>query len=82
MEKEQNSAFGIACVAHSFIGGRWDNEEFEVPMNSNHKVINTVSNWAEGKGRDLYMDTVKWPENKPCSHKLVFNEKQLSFDKQ
>ena len=80
MEKEENSAFSIACVAHSFVGSRWADEEFQVPMMSGHIPINSVSAWAEGKSRSMYIDSVKWPENKPCARKLVDKSINLSLE--
>jgi hypothetical protein len=29
-------AYGIACVAHFFTNGKWDNTDFSVPMGSNN----------------------------------------------
>lgn len=47
---KRHSAFGISCVAHSFMGFRWDDETFEVPQGSGHKPMTVVSDWAQNKG--------------------------------
>lgn len=38
-------AFGIACVAHFFTNGKWDNTDFSVPMNSNNTAQLVVQKW-------------------------------------
>lgn len=70
-QEDIHSGFGISCIAHSFFGFRWNNDIYEVPQNSGHRAINVVSNWAEGKSSDLYIDTVNWPDNKPCANKAM-----------
>lgn len=62
--------FGIACVAHFFTNGKWDNTDFSVPMNSNNTAQAVVEKWMNSKSSTetfKYLDTVAWPDNKPCS---------------
>ncbi len=68
---ENHSAFAIACVAHQFMGGKWNNEWYEVPEASGHRPMTVTSNWAMGKSRELYIDKVEWPLNKICSRKAA-----------
>lgn len=76
----EHGAYAIACVAHQFMGGKWNNEMFEVPMNSKVRPITVTSNWAKGKSREIHIDTVDWPNNKPCARKAV-NLDQLIYRK-
>lgn len=39
-------------------------------MNSKIRPINVTSNWAKGNGREIHVDTVDWPDNKPCARKV------------
>ena len=71
VQNQNHSAFGIDCVAHSFIYGRWNDPMFEVPQGSGHLQMTVTSNWAEGKGRELFIDSVGWPNNLPCAKKVV-----------
>jgi hypothetical protein len=54
----QHGAFGIACVAHQFMGFRWTDESFEVPMNSGNLPLKVTSEWASGKNKKSLVDTV------------------------
>lgn len=67
--KEGNGAFGIACVAHEFLSGRFLNDMFEIPMNSGNMVVNATENWIKRKNNTVLIDTVSWPNNKPCAFK-------------
>lgn len=62
--------FGISCVAHFFTNGKWDNTDFSIPMNSNNTAQVIIEKWINSKSSTetfRYLDTVEWPENKPCS---------------
>jgi hypothetical protein len=48
-KKEGNGAFAISCVAHDLLFGRWDNDLFEVPMNSSMMLTNATSLWLKRK---------------------------------
>ena len=62
-------------MAHMFLGGRWNNDEFEVPEASGHRAVTVVSGWASGKDRSLYLDKVEWPHNKVCARKALLPSK-------
>ena len=67
------SAFGIACVAHFLTNGKWDNTDFTVPMGSNNTAESVVQKWLSSKSSTetfKFIDTVAWPDNSPCSHKV------------
>ena len=70
---EKHSAFGIACVAHEFLGNRWDNPWFEVPEGSGHMPIEVTSRWAAGITNERYIDKVEWPHNVICARKYGEN---------
>jgi hypothetical protein len=38
-------------------------------MGSKVRPINATSSWAKGLGREIHIDTVDWPNNKPCARK-------------
>jgi hypothetical protein len=48
---EDHSAFAISCVGHQFLGGKWNNEWYEVPEGSGHRPINATSKWARNQSR-------------------------------
>ena len=52
------------------IGGKWQYEDYEVPMNSGKMASVVVSQWLKSKQSTVQIDEVRWPENKPCSRKL------------
>jgi hypothetical protein len=67
------SAFGIACVAHFFTNGKWDNTDYSVPMNSNNTAQEMVQKWSNSKSSSekfVSLDSVEWPNNKICSHQV------------
>ncbi len=69
-------AFGISCVAHFFTNGKWDNTDYSVPMNSNNTAEVVITKWLASKNVNdtfKYLDTVDWPDNKPCSHQVKLN---------
>lgn len=68
---EKHSAFAIACIAHQFFGGKWNNDWYEVPEASGNRPMTVTSNWAKGKDRQLFIDTVVWPHNKICANKAM-----------
>jgi hypothetical protein len=69
------SAFGIACVAHFFTNGKWDNTDYSVPMGSNNTAEAIVTKWLNSKTSETFrlLDTVEWPDNKVCSHQVKYN---------
>jgi hypothetical protein len=38
-------------VAHQFLGGKWNNDWYEVPEASGNVPMNVTSNWAKNKSR-------------------------------
>ena len=68
----------ISCVCHSFLAKKWDSESYAVPEGSGHTTINVVTNWVQGKGRELYLDAVDWPKNSACAHVLAPGPEQIS----
>lgn len=34
-------------------------------------VINITNHWLKTKNTTVYIDSVNWPENKPCARKLA-----------
>lgn len=59
-------------MAHSqgFYGYFLDNPRFEVPMNSGNTLSKTMNAWVTGEqmGKEaVHVDTVPWPQNRPCS---------------
>ena len=48
------SAFGIACVAHFFTNGKWDNTDYSVPMNSNNTAEDIVTKWLGSKTGETF----------------------------
>lgn len=83
MGKRPNvNAFGIACVAHEFLAGRFNNIEFTVPMNSTNTVEYLIENWMKSKTPTNWtrIDQVEWPHNVPCARKAVMAKyRQTSF---
>jgi hypothetical protein len=71
-------AFGISCVAHFFTHGRWDDEDFSVPMEKNNTAVNIVNDWIHNKPRQIYLDEQPWPSNHPCSRKVVLKPNLVS----
>ena len=53
------------------VKGRWNNDLFEVPMNSGNIVMNVTGTWLKSKKNTIHIDQVDWPGNKPCARKLV-----------
>lgn len=77
----KNGAWGISCVAHDFVYGRWNNDWYAVPENSTNSAANVTLNWYLGKpGSHVVIDTVDWPHNTICSHKLAPAPKQLRVE--
>lgn len=70
-KKPGNGVFGISCVAHQFVKGRWNNDMFEVPMNSGNIVMNVTAKWLKTKNNTVQIDEVAWPLNKPCARKVI-----------
>lgn len=79
-KKEGNGVFGIACVAHEFLGGRFISEDYEIPMNSGMMATNATSDWINNKGNSTHIDDLHWPDNKPCAHKAVSYLPHLQFE--
>ena len=42
-------AFAIACVGHYFTGGKFDNTDYSVPMNSNNTAQLITQKWITSK---------------------------------
>lgn len=43
-------------------------QDYTVPMHTNNTIDLTLVNWVlKRTGNHRYMDTGKWPDNKPCS---------------
>jgi hypothetical protein len=67
----KNGAWGVSCVAHDFVYGRWNNEMYTVPGNSSSSAANVTLGWYLGKpGSHVVIDDVLWPHNVNCAHKL------------
>lgn len=65
-----NGAFAISCVCDRMVEGKFNNELFEVPMNSGQTVATSVKSWLQGVS-SVRIDDVEWPHNSPCAHKLT-----------
>lgn len=65
----QNGVFGISCALHGLTGGKYDNDMFEVPMNSGNMLYKGLQGWEKGE-RVVWIDSVDWPQNAPCAHKV------------
>ncbi len=53
------AAFGIACVAHLWTGGRFDDDTFQVPMNSMNSQMfaeNVTLHWLANKSDRNHLD--------------------------
>jgi len=71
-DNPKNGAWGISCVAHDFVYGRWNNEMYTIPVNTNNSAANTTLNWYLGKpGSHIVIDAELWPHNVNCAHKLA-----------
>jgi hypothetical protein len=68
------AAFGIACVAHIFVGERFNDDTFQAPMNSQMFPENVTIHWLANKPDRNHLDTVIWPHNIPCSRKVIVNQ--------
>lgn len=44
---------------------------FQVPMNSGNIAMNVTGKWLKSKKTTVYVDSVSWPENKPCARKII-----------
>lgn len=67
-----------ACIAHTqgYYGDYYDNTEWEVPSGSGNTLAASVYKWVSGEAVGTaarHVDTVPWPENKPCSTAGEFN---------
>lgn len=67
--QHKNGYWAVACVKHTFIkSANFYSNSFKVPMNSANTIQASMFAWvSDDKSSHLHMDTVPWPENKPCS---------------
>ena len=70
-KKEDNGAFGIACVEHDLVKSRWAYIDFTVPMATQNTAASVMMQWAKNLHKPtIYIDEVQWPNNKPCAKKV------------
>lgn len=65
----KNGGWGIACSNHVYsTGSGFYSANFRIPSESANSIEFGVSQWMSGSaGSHLYVDSVSWPNNTPCS---------------
>ena len=65
----KNGGWGPACSDHVYSsGGAFYSTSFEVPEHTDNMLATCLSNWVKGSDANhLHIDSVAWPENRPCS---------------
>jgi hypothetical protein len=67
-----NGAWAAACVSRGAIITKptWIDTTFQAPQNSGYTAEKAISNWvtaAKEPENHKHIDSVSWPNNKPCS---------------
>lgn len=67
-----NGAWAPACVTRGGLLTKpvWIDTKFEVPASSGYTAEKAIENWFLGVAepeKHKHIDTVSWPNNKPCS---------------
>ena len=75
---QKNGVFAIACALHDMSGGKYSNDIFEVPMNSGNMLYKGIDGWRNGQ-KIVWIDSVDWPKNTPCAHKLAGRTSWLRY---
>lgn len=65
--------FNDACITHTqgYYGDYMDNKKWEVPAGSGVTLAQSLKAWLDsgsggGANKNVHVDRVPWPENKPC----------------
>ena len=76
-QQRNRAVWSPACLFHCFCDNGSDDmaQRYKVPQGSNNTLGNSLVQFMEGRrGPEdwLFMDTVVWPKNQPCSRDTEF----------